>query len=253
MTARRLETTITSFLNKHSTILPNWLNDWSVFWVLICRVHLIGHSYHVTYAFQREWTLYIFLNIKELLCSNMRYIWSLSDCNRTRTQNLLLCKQTLSHLAKLVEWLSCVFTTYLYGTFNCMFLSCHVRISEWIHIIYLPECQGTQLLRASAISAFSQSRRDILSLGDCNGSRTHKNLLWKGTLNRLASLADWFSCVVSAFLGGAFDCMFLSWHQRISKGIHILCFPECLGTVLFKTGAISEGLVTARGLQPTTT
>ena len=26
---------------------------------------------------------------------------------------------------------------------NCMFLSCHVRVSEWIHMLYLPECQGT--------------------------------------------------------------------------------------------------------------
>ena len=26
---------------------------------------------------------------------------------------------------------------------DCMFLSCHVRVSEWIHTLYLPECQGT--------------------------------------------------------------------------------------------------------------
>ena len=25
----------------------------------------------------------------------------------------------------------------------CMFLSCHVPISEWIHSLYLSECQGT--------------------------------------------------------------------------------------------------------------
>ena len=28
-------------------------------------------------------------------------------------------------------------------SFVCMFLSCHVRVSEWIHTLYLPECQGT--------------------------------------------------------------------------------------------------------------
>ena len=28
-------------------------------------------------------------------------------------------------------------------TLVCMFLSCHVRISEWIYTPYLPECQGT--------------------------------------------------------------------------------------------------------------
>ena len=26
---------------------------------------------------------------------------------------------------------------------DCMLLSCHVRVSEWIHPLRLPECQGT--------------------------------------------------------------------------------------------------------------
>ena len=33
-------------------------NDWAVFWVLICTVHLTVCSCHVTYAFQSESTLY---------------------------------------------------------------------------------------------------------------------------------------------------------------------------------------------------
>ena len=28
-----------------------------------------------------------------------------------------------------------------------MFLPCHVRISEWIHTLWLPECQGTLCLK----------------------------------------------------------------------------------------------------------
>ena len=56
----------------------------------------------------------------------------LSDCNWTRTHNHLLYKRTLKYLAKLAKWLSCVVSTYLYGAFDCMFLSCDVRISEWI-------------------------------------------------------------------------------------------------------------------------
>ena len=59
----------------------------------------------------------------------------LSDCNWTRTHNHLVHKQTLNHLAKLAKWLSCVVSTYLYGAFDCMFLSCHVRVSEWIHTL----------------------------------------------------------------------------------------------------------------------
>ena len=42
---------------------------------------------HVTYAFQSEYTLYNSLNVKELLVRSRRKIWSLSDCNWTRTQN----------------------------------------------------------------------------------------------------------------------------------------------------------------------
>ena len=122
---------------------PNWPNDRAVFWVLICTVHLTVCSCHVTYAFQSESTLTSCLNVKELLARSRREIWRWSDCNWTRTQNHLVFKRTLSHLAKLAKWSSCVLSTYLYGAFDCMFLSCHVRVSEWIHTLSLPECQGT--------------------------------------------------------------------------------------------------------------
>ena len=58
-----------------------------------------------------------------------------NECNWTRTHNHFVHKQTLNHLAKLAKWLSCVVSTYLYGAFDCMFLSCHVRVSAWIHIL----------------------------------------------------------------------------------------------------------------------
>ena len=64
---------------------------------------LTACSYHVTCVFQRESTLYISLNVKELLARSRRKIWSLSDCNWTRTQNHLVRKRTLNHLAR---WLS---------------------------------------------------------------------------------------------------------------------------------------------------
>ena len=87
-------------------------------------------SYHVTHTFQRKSALYSCLNIKELLARNRRDFWSLSECNGTRTHNHLICKRTLNHLAKLAQWLSCVVSTYLNGAFDCMFLSCHVRVLE---------------------------------------------------------------------------------------------------------------------------
>ena len=63
------------------------LNDGVVLWVLISTVHLTVCSYHVTYAFQSESALYSCLNVKELLPRSRHEIWSLSDCNCTRTRN----------------------------------------------------------------------------------------------------------------------------------------------------------------------
>ena len=59
----------------------------------------------------------------------------LSDFNWNQTHNHLVHKRTLDHLAKLVNWLSCVVSTCLYGAFDCMFLSCHVCISKWMHTV----------------------------------------------------------------------------------------------------------------------
>ena len=45
------------------------------------------------YAFQSESTLYICLNVKELLARSRRDIWNLIGRNRTRTHNNLIRKQ----------------------------------------------------------------------------------------------------------------------------------------------------------------
>ena len=60
-------------------------------------------SYHVTYAFQSEFTLHICLNVNKFLAQSRREIWSLSGCNWTRTHNHLVHKQTLNHLAKVAK------------------------------------------------------------------------------------------------------------------------------------------------------
>ena len=66
---------------------------------------MIVCSYHVTYAFQSESTLYSCLNVKELLVKAGAKFWNLSDFNWTRTHNHLVHKRTLNHLAKLAKWL----------------------------------------------------------------------------------------------------------------------------------------------------
>ena len=74
---------------------------------------------------------------------------------------------------------------------NCMFQSCHVRVSEWIHIT-LYSCLNVRELLA-------QNRRDIWSLSDYNKTWTHNHLVRKWTLNHLAKLAKWLSCVMSTY------------------------------------------------------
>ena len=79
-------TTFTIFLPTFVPYLPNFTNLLST----VC-------FHHVTYAFQNESTLYSCLNVKELLVGSRHKIWSLSDCNWTRTQN---------HLVYLTKWLT---------------------------------------------------------------------------------------------------------------------------------------------------
>ena len=49
--------------------------------------HLAVCSCHVMDAFKSKSTLYCCLNVKELLAQSRCKIWSLSDCNWTRTQD----------------------------------------------------------------------------------------------------------------------------------------------------------------------
>ena len=73
---------------------------------------------YVIYKFQSGSTLSSCLNVNELLAQNKHNIWSLSDCNRTRTHNHLICKWTLNHSAKrasLATWLTvCLWTKLLW-------------------------------------------------------------------------------------------------------------------------------------------
>ena len=80
--------------------------SWTVLIIKVLHqtmIFLTVCSYHVTYAFQSESTLYSCLNVKELLARNTRDIWGLSDCNGTRTHNHLVRKRTFNHLGKLAK------------------------------------------------------------------------------------------------------------------------------------------------------
>ena len=49
---------------------------------------------------------YIFpIHALELLARSKGNTWKLSDCNKIRTDNHLVCKQTLNNFVKLAKWL----------------------------------------------------------------------------------------------------------------------------------------------------
>ena len=43
---------------------------------------------------------------------------------------------------------------------DCMFLSCHVRVSEWIHTIYLSEYKGNLCSKHTQYLKFKWLQRD---------------------------------------------------------------------------------------------
>ena len=173
--------------------------------------------HHVTYAFQSGFEIYSFLNVKEILAQNRCDIWSLSDCNDTGTHNHLVCQWALNHLAKLTKCLSRILSPYLYGRFDCMFLSCHVGVSEWIakllaqnrrDIWYLSDYNNTRihnhllsqgtpnyLVQHNVKELLSPKRCDFWYLYECNEIRTNNHLLYKRTLSHLGKFAKWLSFV----------------------------------------------------------
>ena len=99
-------------------------------------------------------------------------------------------------------------------TYVCKFLSCHEHVSEWIHRLYLPECQGTPCSKQAWIKGLQQNLNPEPFSSYTNAQP-------------LGQTCQMIEMVVSIYLFGAFDCMFLSCHICISQWIHILYLPEC--------------------------
>ena len=87
------------YIENHKTVQNTYVVWWSDF--LFYLEILTVCSCHVTCPFQSESTLYSCQNVNQLFARSRCEIWSLSDCNLTRTQNHLVRKRTLNHLVKL--------------------------------------------------------------------------------------------------------------------------------------------------------
>ena len=71
------------------------------------------------------------------------------------------------------------------------------------HITYVFQSEST-FHSCLNVKELAWCRYEIWSLSDCNWAGTHNHLVHKQTLNHLAKLAKWLSCVVSTSLYGAF-------------------------------------------------
>ena len=129
-------------------------------WVLICTVHLTVCSSHLTYTFQRLFTLSTCLNVKKIFAQSRWEIWSLSDCNWARTQNHLVRKRNTPPFSQTgpFEWPGSVFVSELSGSrfqsscsffvfiFSCSYLNLRFRSpssKEFLDIQESIECRFT--------------------------------------------------------------------------------------------------------------
>ena len=144
---------------------------------------------------------------------NRRNIWSLGESNEVWTQNHLTGKWTLNNSSKLAKSLSFVVSTYLYGTFDCMLLSCQVSFSEWIYTLWLPECQGTPCSK-QASTWHDITYRVIHRTNDCP---KRSSIIWLIWLN------GWvFACRVSGCGFKSAYC-YLNFRYRVcfEQGVHL--------------------------------
>ena len=143
-------------------------------------------SYHVTYTFQNEFTLYSCLNFKKRLAWNRRDIWSLSGSNGIQTHNQLIHKRTLNHLSKLDKWLGCVVSTYLHCAFDYMLIWLCVPhfVVAWI--------SRNSFLETGNYRVWIQSEKCMWHDKNIQPNAPYRRVLTT-QLNHLASLAKWLS------------------------------------------------------------
>ena len=67
------------------------------------------------------------------------------------------------------------------------------------------------------LGTFDKNNYRLVSISDCYRTPTHNHLIHKRTLNYFVKLAKGLSCVVSTYLCGALDCMFLSCHVCVFR------------------------------------
>ena len=90
------------------------------------------------------------------------------------------------------------------------------------HVTYTFQSESTLYSCLNVKELLARSRHKLWRRSDFNLTRTQNHLVLNRTLNHLAKLAKWLSCVLSFYLYSAFDSMFLSCHVHILEWIYTL-------------------------------
>ena len=90
----------------------------------------------------------------------------------------LVCRQTLSRLAKMAKWLNCVVSTYLCGLLTVCFENVKFMLRVNLHSVF------AWILKNSFFETCN-----IWNLSDCNGNWTHSPLVRKWVLNYSTKMA----------------------------------------------------------------
>ena len=191
-------------------------------WVLLCTEHFTDYYYLVTYAFQSESCLNIWLNVKKLLGRSRRKIWTLNDWKCTQSYHHLVRKRILNQLARLTKSSSCV----------VRFISTMNLTVCYYHVTHAFESEYTLYSSLIVKDLLARRMRKIFSLSHCKWTWIHNYLVPKQTLNLFPELTKYLISDVTTYLYGTFDCMLLSCHVQVSEWICTLQFSECQGIPL---------------------
>ena len=103
--------------------------------------------------------------------------------------------------------------------FWVLFCTVHLTLSS-SHVTYAFDSESIIYSCLNVKELLAPSRCEIWRWSNCNWTRNQNHLVLERTLNHLAKLAKWSSCLLSNYLYGPFDCRFFSCHVKASEWIH---------------------------------
>ena len=126
----------------------------------------------------------------------------------------------------------------------------------WIYVLVIsgtrlqsePTLYGCLILK----ELLARSRREIWRWSDCNWTRTMNQLVFEWTLNHLGKFKKLLSYVLSTYLYGACDCMFLPCLVLVFRVNPHSIVAWLSRNSLLEEAAKSEREMTATGLEPKT-